>query len=227
MGHSSRPVHWARSLIATGIATVIATAASAPAFAAILYNSVDGVVYLGFGGFSEASVRNQAALSNPLLSVGSKTASFSDNGTLNFTTPANNRRSFFNSCGGAVSDSTGLNTLVSGPVFTLTTVMTISGTTAFQAWGSLPTDDDGTTAYNTFANAGAGLTGGPSPTSSMSMRFSNPNGSKWELVYGVVNGLPEVLPMDATSRVSEPATLGIIGLGLGLLGMASQRHRKA
>jgi hypothetical protein len=40
------------------------------------------------------------------------------------------------------------------------------------------------------------------------------------------NDLPEVLAMDVSSRVPEPATLGIIGLGLGLIGTASQRRKK-
>jgi hypothetical protein len=177
----------------TAIATAIAAAASAPASAAILYNSVEVVVYLGFGGLPETPARHQAALNNPLISIGSITAGFTDTGSLNVNTPKNNGRAFFNSGGGVLSYSSGLNI----------------------------------TACNAFGNADSALTSSPSPTSSTPTGFSNLNSSKWDLVYLAVNGLPEVLSMDVTSRVSEPATLGIIGLGLGLLGTVTQRRKKA
>jgi hypothetical protein len=104
--------------------------------------------------------------------------------------------------------------------------MTFSGSTFGQSWGGTITHDDGVTLYNTFGNAGSLLASSAGPTSSISTSFANLNSSNWGLVYVAANDLPEVLAMDVSSRVPEPATLGIIGLGLGLIGTASQRRKK-
>ncbi len=214
--------YWSRTLIATAIAAAV----SVPASAAPLNGVFDVYVYQGLGGGTAGAAQNQAVIGNPLISPTRQIAHFTYTGNLNFNAASNNILAFFISGGGLLSNNAGLNTTISSGNFGSTTVMTFSGTTAGQTLGGTITHDDGVSLYNTFGTAGSLLASSAGPTSSISTSFANLNSSNWELVYVAANDLPEVLSMDVTSRVPEPATLGIIGLGLGLIGTASQRRKK-
>lgn len=215
--------YWSRTLIATAIAAAV----SVPASAAILNGVFDVHVYQGLGSGNIADPNNQAVIGNPLIVPGAEIAHITYTGDLNFNATTNTVLAFFQSGGGGISTITGgLAYPISTGNFGTTTVMTFSGSTFGQSWGGTITHDDGVTLYNTFGNAGSALASSAGPTSSISTSFANLNSSNWGLVYVAANDLPEVLAMDVSSRVPEPATLGIIGLGLGLIGTASQRRKK-
>jgi hypothetical protein len=202
--------------LAAALALTAAMAATNVAHADFLTGTYTITVYQGTGDGTSTDPIEQATNANPLFST-AVLGTVSYTGALDFSADTNNSLgAFLTSGGGSIiySNSSLAGLMLSTGNFQLTTLLSITGTSAGATNGTV-THDDGESMYQ-FGNT---VSSSPAPTSATQTAFALQNGA-FQLDYVEANGLPADL---IVNTVPEPATIAV--MAAGLLGLCFMRRR--
>lgn len=209
------------------VVAVAAIAAGAATFgtanAAVLTGTFNIGVYNYNAGGSSAAADATAANVAAHNVAGEFLGNFTYTGDLNFITTGGGGSSileFLQSAGGALSSTTGLNTLISAGGFGTTTLLDITANLGALANGVISHDDG----ISLFQN-GVLIVDSAAPTVDINTPFTFAGGA-FRLIYSAANGNPEVLRVDA-SPVPLPGALLLFMGGLGGLGAVTRRRLAA
>jgi len=131
---------------------------------------------------------------------------------------SNNIQAFLGTAGGSAIPAS-LDTAMSSGNFDLTTLIQITGNVVGSIGGYIH-HDDGITLYQN----GSPVAASAAPTVDIATPFNLTQGD-FNLWYVEANGLPARLTMDVT-RVPEPSSLLVLGMGLVLIGFVARRYHK-